>query len=50
MVFIRIDIRVPLKVREALEKASNELGMSQSEIIAEALIDWLDSVGYLEGE
>ena len=35
------------EVREALRKASKELGMTQREIIAEALTDWLDAMGYL---
>ena len=49
-IIIDVNLHVSHRVREALRKASKELGMSQQKIIAEALTDWLDSMGYLEGE
>lgn len=48
MEIIVVKITITRNVRDALRKASQELGKTQREIVAEALKDWLDSMGYLE--
>lgn len=48
MEIIGVNIPVTRNMRDALRKASQELHMPQRDIVAEALKDWLDSMGYLE--
>ena len=48
MEIVGVQMRVTRETREALRRASDELHIPQREIVAEALQDWLDSMGYLE--
>lgn len=39
---VMVSIRLPKKLRGKLKTAAEEDGMSQADIIAEALADWLE--------
>lgn len=45
-----LSANIPLRreVRDALEFAADDMSMKKREIIAEAIEDWLDALGYLD--